>query len=162
MNNTLPSRSLRSLKNLLNKRLVSVKRQLFRGDMDFPDYEQNADGPIEFTISDGLAIHFVANTEAYSVGIASGEMPPYGNSYDLMDVSSNSFWSERVGQKITQVTILKSTDCSDDYPCEFGIAISFANGKKVLIEYMDEEEHPDMIKVAGKYTGRPCVRQQVD
>ena len=162
MNNTLPSQNLRLLKSLLGKRIISVKRQLFKGDMDLPDYEQNADGSVEFTTNDGLAIHFVADTEAYSVGIASGEMPLYGDSYELVDVSSNSFWDERVDQEITQVTLLKSTDWSDDYPCEFGIKISFANEKEVLIEYKDEEDHPDMIKVAGNYTGRPCVIQQVN
>ena len=162
MNNTRPLQSLMLLKNLFGKEIISVKRQLFKGDMDLPDYEQNADGPIEFTTSDNLAIHFVADTEDYSVGIATGEMPLYGDSYELVDVSSNYFWSERVGQKITQVTLLKSTDCSNDYPCEFGIEISFANGKKVLIEYKDEEDNPDMIKVAESYTGRSCVMQQIN
>lgn len=162
MNDTLPSQNLRLLRKLLGKRIISVKRQLFKSDMDLPDYEQNADGPVEFTISDNLAIHFVADTEALSVGVASGVMPLYGDSYELADVSNNSFWGERVGQETTQITILRSTDWSKDYPCEFGVEILFANGKKALIEYKDEEDYPDMIKVTGSYAGRPCVIQQVD
>jgi len=162
MSDTIPSKNLMLLRKLLGERIISVKRQLYKGDRDLPDYQQNADGPIEFTISDGLAIHFVAGTEIFSVGVAFGEMPIYGDSYELVNVTNNSFWGERVGQEITQVAILKSIDRSEDYPCEFGIDISFSNGKRVLIEHKDEEEYPDMIKVAEKYIGQPCFMQQVD
>lgn len=162
MSNTLPSQNLNLLNAILSKRITSVKRQLFKGDMDLTDYEQNADGPVQFTIGDSPAIHFFADTETFSVGVASGEMPRYGDSYELTDVSNNSFWGSRIGQKITQVILLKYKGWSEDYPCEFGVEISFANGRKVLIEYKDEENYPDMIKVADHYTGQPCIIQQVD
>jgi len=157
MINTLPSQNLSLLKILLGKKITSVKRQLFKNDMDLSDFEQNADGPVEFIVDDNSAIHFVAETERFSIGIVSGEMLRYGDSYVLTDVSNNSFWDDRIGQKITRLTLLKASDWSEDYPSEFGIIISFNNGKNVLIEYIDDEEHPDMIKVASNYTGRPCI-----
>ena len=161
MINTLPSKNLNLLRNLLKKTIVSVKRQLFKGDMDLTDYEQNADGPVEFIISDSSAIHFVADTERFSIGVVSGEMPVYGDSYKLADTSNNSFWNERIGQEIKKLTLFKSFDHSEDYPSEFGVEISFVNRKKVLIEYKDEDDYPDMIKVVDNYTGQPCVTQPV-
>lgn len=162
MSNTIPSQNMSLFMALLGKRITSVKRQLFKYDMDLPEYEQNADGPIQFITDDGSIVHFIADTETFSIGIASGEMPRYGDSYELKDVSSNSFWGGRIGQDIKQIILLKSKDWSEDYPCEFGVEISFANGTKVLIEYIDEEDYPDMIKVADHYTDQPCIVQQVD
>lgn len=157
MINTLPSRNLSLLKTLLGKKITLVKRQLFKDDMDLADFEQNADGPVEFIVDGHSTIHFVAETEKFSIGIVSGEMLCYGDSYVLTDVSNNSFWADRIGQKITRLSLFKASDWSKDYPSEFGIEISFNNGKKVLIEYVDDEEHPDMIKVASNYTGQPCI-----
>ncbi|MDP1696380.1 MAG: hypothetical protein Q8L45_01110 [Xanthomonadaceae bacterium] len=162
MNNTLPSQNMSIFTTLLGKRITSVKRQLFKHDMDLPGYEQNADGPIQFIINDGSIVHFIADTETFSIGIVSGEMPRFGSSYELRDVSNNSFWSGKVGQEIKQIALLKSKDWSKDYPCEFGIELSFSYGETALIEYLDEEDYPDMIKVADHYTGQPCIVQLVD
>lgn len=161
MISTLPSNNLSLLRSLLSKRIISVKRQLFKGDIDLTDYEQNADGPIEFIMSDSSAIHFIANTDTFSIGVATGKMPLYGDSYELAGVSNNSFWNDRIGREIKQLALLKSSDWSEDYPSEFGVEISFINGKKVLIEYKDEGDCLDMIKVADNYTGQPCIIQPV-
>jgi len=161
VNNTLPSHNVSLFKNLLGKRIASIKRQLFQGDIDLTDHEQNADGPIELTTSDGLVIHFIADTELFSIGIALGEMPQYGDSYKLRDLSDNTFWRVRVDQEITELTLLKSADYSDEYPSEFGIEISFINGEKALIEYKDEEDYPDMIRVTEHYSGQPCINQVI-
>lgn len=161
MNNTFPSKNFELLKNLLGKKVVSVKRQLFKNDMDLIDFEQNADGPIELTINDDSVIHFIAVTESFSVGVVRGEMQRYGDSYELKDLTGNIFWSDRIGQEITRLRLFKSSDYSDDYPSEFGIEISFSNGEKVLIEYKDEEDYPDMIIVADHYSGQPCIKQLI-
>ena len=162
MSNSLPSRNLSLLKKLLGNKIVSVKRQLFQGDTDLVDYEQNADGPVELVVSDGSVVHFVADSETFSVGVVPGKMPRYGDSYNYKDLSDNFFWHNRVGQEIKQLVIFKSPDYSTDYPSEFGIEILFANKKKVLIEYRDEEDYPDMIRVAGRYSGQSCVNQLVE
>ncbi len=162
MRNTLPSQNSSLLKNLLGKKITSVRRQLFKNDMDLADYEQNADGPVQFIVNDNSTLHFVADTEQFSIGVVSGEMPRYGDSYELTDVSDNVFWGERIGEKIIQLTLLRSSDWSEDYPSEFGLEILFKNGKSVLIEYKDEEDFPDMIRVADHCTEQRCITQIVE
>lgn len=157
MSSTLPSKNIEVLKSLLSKKIISVKRQLFKDDMDLDEYQQNADGPIEFRFDDNTVVHFFANTEMFSVGVIAEAMPNYGDSYEYLDVSKNPFWSVRVNQEISKITFLKSSNWSEGYPSEFGIEILFGNGKKVLIEYLDEEEYPDMIKLAEHYTGQNCI-----
>ena len=157
MNCSIPSRNPELLKKLLGKKIVSVKRQLFEGDMDLFDFEQSADGPIELTINDVSKIHFFAKTEAASVGVASGGMNHYGDSYEQRDVSNNTFWAERLGQEIKQILLLKTTDSSEECPGEFGVELFFSSGVGVLIEYRDEENYPDMIRVSESYSGQPCI-----
>ncbi len=159
MTSTLPSKNMEILKSLLGKKIVSVKRQFFKEDMDLDEYQQNADGPIEFRFDDNTVVHFFAETEIFSVGIIAKVMSHYGNSYEQIDVSNNSFWSSRINQMISKVTLLKASDWSEDYPSEFGVEILFNNGKKVLIEYLDEEEYPDMIKLSDHYSGQHCITQ---
>lgn len=152
MKNTLPSQNLELLKSFLGKKIATVKRQLFKGDMDFDEYEQSADGPVEFRFHDNTLVHFIAETELFSIGVIAGNMPRYGDSYVLHDVSDNPFWQDRVNQEICQVVVMKASGWSDDYPSEFGVEFLFKNGKQVQIEYLDEENYPDMIKVSGRYT----------
>lgn len=161
MSKNLPTHNITLLKALLGKRLIKVKRQLFKDDMDLTDYEESADGPIELTTENGEIIHFCADTETFSVGVKAGEMPCYGESYVLSDISSNSFWKDRVEKEIVGIKLLKSIDASKDYPCEFGIELSFANGKTVLFEYKDEEDYPDMLRIVDSYIGQPCISQQL-
>lgn len=161
MNCILPSQNIDLLKTLLGKKITSVKRQIFKDDMDMEAYQQNADGPIEFRLDDNTMVHFISETETFSIGVVSGEMPRYGNSYLLVDVSDSPFWHDRIRQEISQIVYLKSSEWSEDYPSEFGVEIVFANGKKILIEYLDEENYPDMMRVADQYVGKPCIVQRV-
>ena len=159
---TYPSYNAELLKLLLGKKIVSVKRQLFTDDKFEDDYEQDADGPIELTFDDKIVIHFIAETEITSVGIVSGSMPKYRDSYEMADVTGNSFWQERVGQEIKQISYLKAISGSESYPYEFGVELLFRNGKKVLFEYLDDEEHLDMIRVADQYRGEdPYITQLI-
>jgi len=161
MTSRLPLHNSAILKSLLGKKIVSVKRQLFQGDMDLPEYEQNADGPVELKFSDGAVMHFIADTEKISIGIVLGEMPIYGDSYVFQDLSTNVFWLGRIDQEITKFTLFKSSDYSYEYPSEFGIEISFSDGKRALIEYKDEEDYPDMVVVADHYSGKACIKQSI-
>ncbi len=156
---TLPSKNLSLLKSLLGKKITSVKRQLLKGDMVLSDFEQNADGPVQFLVNNDTTLHFIAETEMFSIGVVFGEIPRYGECYAQLDVSNNTFWCDRVGQKMTQLTLLKASDWSENYPSEFGIEILFNNGKRVFLEYIDDEKHPDMIRVANDYTGKPCINE---
>lgn len=159
MTNTLPSKNSNLLKSLLGKRIVSVKRQIFKDDMDLNDWQQNADGPIEFQFDNDMVIHFIVKTELDSIGVIVGKMPRYGDSYLPIDVSNNSFWFARVGHEIIRLTLLKSPEWSGDYPSEFGVEVLFSNGKKALVEYLNELDHPDMVRVSEGYSGLPCITQ---
>ena len=159
MNSALPLQNIELLNSFLGKKISVVKRQLFKDDMDLDEYEQNADGPVELTFDDKTVVHFVAETETLSIGVIGGCMPRYGANYALTTISNNSFWCDRTEQKIVRIVVLKSCHWSEDYPSEFGIEIWFENGKKVLIEYLNEEDFPDMIKVAEQYEGQPCLSQ---
>lgn len=64
MNNSLPSQNLDCLRSLIGKKIVSVRRQIFKDDMDLPEFEQKGDGPVELVISDGSSLHFIWQTEA--------------------------------------------------------------------------------------------------
>ena len=156
MGNTLPSQNLTLLKSLLGKEIVKVKRQLFDNDLDLEDYEQNADGPIEITTNDGLVMHFIADTERCSIGVVPGEMPRYGDSYSQRDVSTNSFWGDRIGKKISQVILCQHSDFSEYIPSEYGVEISLINGQLARFEYINEIDNPDTIRVTDQHIGQHC------
>ncbi|WP_172564983.1 hypothetical protein [Vibrio navarrensis] len=145
------------LKSILNKEIVAVHRQLFKNDMSMVDYEQSADGPIEFTMSDGTNIHFLANTENLSVEVCAGKMPLYGDSYLWVDVSGNYFWKDRIRCKIDEIEVLQDLNWNEEYSCEFGVLISFSNKNKVMIVYKDEDNYHDMIFLCANYNGLPCI-----
>ena len=151
----LPSKNIKLLKRLLGKKIVRVSRQLFRDDMAYEDYEQAADGPVQFSFDDGTTIHVVALTEQISVGIAKGEMDVYGDSYFYADVTDNDFWKPRLNQAICHISLLQLEDADARYPGEVAIEFEFQNGKKAVMEYLNDEECPDMIRVAARYDGPP-------
>ncbi|ELS01074.1 hypothetical protein Xen7305DRAFT_00007750 [Xenococcus sp. PCC 7305] len=156
---TLPSTNIDLLKSLIGKKIVKVRRQIIKNEMRLENFEQEADGPVELTFDDDKVISFIDWTEPISVGVADGEMTIYGGGYFLMELTNNSFWQQRIGQKIVQVTILKILTPSPNFPGEFGIEIEFENNKKVSIEYIDDSECPDIIKVLEKYDELPCNKQ---
>lgn len=142
--------SIEILKTMLGRRLVAVRRQIFTDDMFLEDYEQQADGPVEFTLSDNVILHFVAEDMLMSIGVVSGPMPRYGESYKLMELSNSSYWSDRVGKKVTKIDVFSSDFRKSGWPCEF-IKVSFENGMYTKIIYLDSDELQfDAIKISDK------------
>lgn len=154
-----PTQSIDLLKMLLGKRLISARRQLFKHDMELNDYEQNADGPLELHFSSDLVLHFFAITETFSLGVAPGEMPRYGDSYINTDVTHNEFWRKRIGNEVSRIAILTSLDSGKWHRCEFGIKIELKNSVGIFIQYLDEEDFPDMIIVTDAHPSQPCMIQ---
>lgn len=140
-------------KSILNSKIVRVRRQLYDGDFDVFDYEQNADGPVELDFDNGVTLYFAADTESFSVKVGVGAMPIYCESYKLLDLSNNDFWRLRVGKIVDGVSVLKGADSDSVYLFEFGVELLLAGGISVLVEYLDSSEFPDMIKVSEKYVG---------
>ena len=56
-------------------------------------------------------------------------------------MTNNLFWRQRVGQTITEVTIIKSIYATEDNAMEFGVEFEFENGLKACIEYVDDNEY---------------------
>lgn len=161
MHSTVPSQNIELLKSLLGKRIITVKRQLYRYDIYNEDYQQIANGPVEFTFDDNTVIHFITKPSIDSVGIVSGVMPRFGDKFREADVTDSAFWAERITQKIMQVAFLKEFSSSTGHPNEFGVEFSFNNGKTVVIELLEEETYPNMTKVGEQSRRGPCITQLV-
>lgn len=150
MYKTIASQNLHILKPLIGTKITNVTRQLYSPDADLENFQQNADGPIEIQFDNDIVVNFRALTEANSIAIFEGKMPIYGESYIYMDVSHNSFWKSRIRQKIVEIYILQSEFCSEENPCEFGLEIVFENNNKVCIEYLDEDDFPDTLRIVDE------------
>jgi hypothetical protein len=150
MYKTLASQNLDILKRMIGAKIISVTRQIYSGDTNLDDFQQNADGAIEIKFDNDIIVNFRALTEANSISVFKGEMPVYGESYIYTNVSNNSFWTSRIGQKITEIYILQSEFCSVENPSEFGLKIVFENNTKVCIEYLDEEDFPDTLRIVNE------------
>ena len=158
---TIPSQNTKLFKSLINKRISSVKRHIFESDINLDNFEQMADGTTEIEFNSGKVICFFAITEMSSVGIIDGVMEPFGSSYITLELSNNLFWEPRINQEIEAIDILQSKYASIDNPSEFGIEFKFQNVTYVCIEYLDEEDFPDTIRVLEKYDNRQCIRQTI-
>ncbi len=161
MNQAIPSQNIELLKSLLGKRLISIKRQIFKGDMDLDNYEQIADGTTEFKFNDDQIVCFSAITEANSVGITNNVMQFCGDRYIILTLINNSFWEKRVNQEIEAIYILQSIYTSNENPSEFGVEFKLKNGASICIEYLDEEDFPDTIRVLEKYNGSQYIRRTI-
>lgn len=161
MSSLLPSDNQEILRSIVGSKITSVKRQVFRDDMDLEDFEQRADGPVEFQLENERILHFVALTTENSVGVAEGKMPCYGESYTLLDVSNSAFWKWRIGQIVTRIEILKSKHFSSENPSEFGIDLRFGNGLRACIEFLDEEDFPDTLRIVSDIQGSGYLRKPV-
>ncbi len=140
-------------KGFVGAKIVGVRRQIFEGDMDREDFEQNADGPLEVTLNSGRTFVFFSNTESFSVEVQAGEMPMYGESYKVFDLTNTFFWSCRVNREIRNITAMKSKDANEQFALEFGLQIDLDNDLSFYVEYIDEADFPDMIRVTEKYLG---------
>jgi hypothetical protein len=157
----IASNSIALLKSIIGKRILMVKRQVLRSDMDLENFEQLADGPIEIRLDNNKVICFEAITEINSVGVLNGEIRHYGESYIPIEVTNNLFWQNRINQEIIQIDILKSKYYSTENPSEFGIEFRLENGTQFCIEYLDEEDFPDTIRVIDYYQGAEYIRQAI-
>lgn len=149
MKSTFPSQNIDLLTRLLGNKIVAVRRQILLGDMDLYEYQQMADGPIEFELISGAKLHFISETEEFSIGVVSGSMPRYGDSYKPIDLTSNDFWKARIDHEIKTINICISPREAAAPIEEFGLSIVFSNGMIALIEYVDEDDSRDTIRVSG-------------
>ena len=143
MQYTLPSDNVDFFKSLIGLKIIKVSRQLFKDDMNRENYEQLADGSIEFVFNNNKVISFFPWTEVESVSISDTKMNQYGDSYIYKDLTNNSFWKQRVNKTITKIVIVKSIYGSEDNPLEFAVEFEFENDTKACIEYINDEDFPD-------------------
>lgn len=156
-----PSDLRGTLAGLLGESVERVQRQLrtpYR-DVAAVSADEEADGPTEITFHGGDSVYFVPHTETMSVLMAVGEMPRWGPSYALRDVTTNKFWSARVGRSICRILIWRpaeavaSLEDVEQDRCEFAIEFELESGSKFAIEYVSDEMHVDSLIVS------PGVRQ---
>jgi len=159
---TLLSSNINLLKSLIGKKIVRVRRQIIKNEMNLDNFEQEADGPVELSFDNNKVISFVDWTEPSSVGVADAEMTIYGGGYLLIELTNNSFWKPRIEQKIVQVIILEDLGASADYPGEFGIEIKFENNEQVCIEYADDAVYSDILRVSEKFERRQCKKRVIN
>ncbi|MGB7519095.1 MAG: hypothetical protein WA896_05630 [Spirulinaceae cyanobacterium] len=158
MKPSLPSQKQKQIQDLVDDIVISVRRHIFVSDMDLNDFELMADGATEIKFNSGRVICFVAITEVNSVGIIEQKLPVPGESYTTLNLTNSDFWQERIDQNIKTIEIIKSQYASDHNPSEFAVEFKLENGKHFCIEYLDEEEFPDTIRVIEKYEGDRSVR----
>lgn len=117
-----------------------------------------ADGTTEIKFDNNKVVCFVAITEGNSVGVTEKSLQIPGSSYLILDVTNNKFWQQRINRNIDKIEVLKSQYASENNPSEFAVEFQFTNGNYACIEYLDEEECPDTIRVIEKYDGGQCIR----
>ena len=157
MQHTLPSNNIDLLKSLIGHKIVKVSRQLFKSDMKQENYEQLADGSVEFVLDNGRIISFLPWVEIESVRIADVKMPEWGDSYVYKELTNNSFWQHRVNHKIEKITIFQSIYASGENALEFAIEFEFENKSRVCIEYLNEGDFPDTLRVLEKNVETRCT-----
>ena len=153
----LPSNSINFLKSLVGRKVVGVSRQLFQDDMNQENYEQMADGSVEFIFDDCKAISFYPWTEICSIGITNVKTKQYGDSYIYKNLTDSTFWQQVIRQSIAKIIIYKSIYASEDNPLEFAIEFEFENSKKVCIEYLSEENFLDTLRVIEQNKETRCT-----
>jgi hypothetical protein len=157
----LPS-EFKQLPTMIGDKIIKAKRQILISDKNIPYYEQNADGPIEIRLKSGLMFHIISHTEGNSILIKEGQMPKYEKYFEEVNVSENSFWKVRLNKTIKNIFILKSLYAEHDNPSEFGIELLFDDSNSLIIEYLDEEDWPDMMRITGRYEGPSCKKINVE
>lgn len=162
MQYTLPSDNINLLKTLIGQKITKVSRQLLESDMKQENYEQMADGPTELVFSNDRVVSFFPLTEIFSVGVTNTEMHQYGDSYIYKDLTDNLFWKQRVGQAIMKVLILKSANATEKNPMEFGVEFEFENDTRACVEFIDEGEFPDTLRIIEKYEETECIKTVVE
>ena len=163
MEYTLPSDNIDFFQSLIGQKIIEVSRRLLESDLYLKDYEQMADGATELVFDDGKVISFFSWTEIFSVGVVANEKIPRSGKYSIYkNLTNNSFWKQRVNQKITKVTIFKSIYATEDNALEFGIEFEFENESKVCIEYVDGKEISDTLRVIKQNEETRCTSLVID
>lgn len=72
-------------------------------------------------------------------------MPRYGPSYELRTLTDNPFWRERIGQVVKEIIV--QTLGEGEESC---VALRFDNAVTVYVEYVNEEEFPDMLRIGSE------------
>ena len=151
----IPSANWRLLKSLVGKSIIRVKRQIFKSDLNLRNYEQMADGYTELLFNDGQTINIFALTKILNVGITKCQVIANNDSYVIKDVTSNSFWQQRINREIIRIVISKSIYASEIYNSEFGLQIEFQNNTQLIFEYLSEENCLDTIRIISNYNATP-------
>ena len=157
MQHTVPSNNVDFLTSLVGLKIIKVTRQLFKNDMNQENYEQFADGPIEFIFNNNKVISFSSYIEVESISISDTKMNQYGDSYVYKDLTNNSFWQQRVNKTITKIIIVKSVYGSKENPLEFAVEFEFENDTKACIEYINDEDFPDTLRVIEENEETRCT-----
>ena len=160
--NDLPH-GLKILGSFLGARLIEVRRYLYRNDLENLDprvAEEEADGPIEFSVDNGLVLTITSRTEDMSIAVTKGALRVLGPSFTLRNISANEFWAARIGRTIEAVELLESP-----YPkvgrSVFGVEVSLVGAPAFVVEYISDDHHVDQLRVTGRYVGGSCARTKL-
>jgi hypothetical protein len=89
-------------------------------------------------------------------------MKQYGYSYIYKNLTDNSFWKLRVNKTIKKIILIKSIYGSEENPLEFAVELEFENDTKVCIEYINEGDFPDTLRVIEKNEETRCTSLVID
>ncbi|MBF0366698.1 MAG: hypothetical protein HQK50_14085 [Oligoflexia bacterium] len=157
MNKNILSCNQKSLKKIIGKKIIKVERQIFKDDDDLDDYEQNADGYIQFTFDDNFIIYFFPLTELESIGVKEIEMPKLGDSYQWINPSCNEFWSNKTNVVITAIDVIISRFRTCSQPMEHALTFHLKNSQQFSIEFMSDDNCLDTLRVVGKITTEESI-----
>lgn len=147
-----PCDAKRLLVPLRGRRIAIVRRQVLLSDYDELPHrirDEESDGPTELVFDNDTAIHFVPDTEQMSVKVGAGRMPTWGSHFSPIEPTANSFWAQRVGSPVAAVHALISKYATVDNRSEFAVELQLEGGLRVVVEYVNDEEHPDTLRLAG-------------
>ena len=147
---------------LCGKRVVSVHRQLFVEDYNYfnpATRDQESDGPVEFLLDDNTVFHLRNNMDEMAIDVYEGPMPQFGSSFHPnRDISSNEFWSRRIGKRISAVDVLQSVYEPEDTLSGFGLEIFLDGADSFLAENAIDSDHDNQLILSEVYAGPPYRR----
>lgn len=141
------------LRALRGREIVAVRRQVLLSDyneLDEAVRDEEADGPTELLLDDGTALHFIPDTEQMSVKVGVGGMPAWGDCFRVIEPSENQFWAPRIGRQVAEVYVLVSKYAEQNNRSEFAVELRLVGGGRVVLEYISDEAHPDMLRITGE------------
>ena len=161
MSYLLPSESTNFLTSVIGTKITEVVRDLLLEEYEFlpPNLrDEECDGLILITLNDNRSFILIPDVARLSINIGVGCKLKYGSGYVEKNVTNNNFWKDRVNQKINEINILKSLYASEEYASEFGLEFILSNKKKIIFEYIDDE---DYLRIINSYQGPDCIKVEV-